>query len=114
MWQCAEDYSEQHTLGVGRAPKNDRPVPVLLGTEYVVKPESEPVEVTYVEGAEIVVESIVEQFVIDGEVVRLLAGLEVQSGNGGISSALRSLRGRSRWWSLGVGEESVFGWRVDV
>lgn len=85
--------SEQLTLGVGHAPEDDWSVSILLGAEYVMKHESESVEMADMERAKVMVEGIVEQLVVNGEVERLLPRLEVQGRLRCVTGALRSLGG---------------------
>lgn len=62
------------TSRIGSAPKDDGAVFVLLGTEDLMKLKGEPVQVTDVEWAKVMVEVVVEQGVVDGEVIGLLVG----------------------------------------
>lgn len=62
------------TSGVGSAPEDDWAILVLLGTEDVMELQGEAVQVANVERAKVVVESIVQECIVDGEVVRCLTG----------------------------------------
>lgn len=80
----------QLTLGVRLAPEDNGAVLVLLGSQDIVKVEGEAVQVSNVERAKVVVEGIVQQRIVDGEVAgRLLlrlagpfAGGRASAGNG--------------------------------
>lgn len=64
------------TPWIGPAPEDYRAVLILLGTQNLMKLERKPVQVADVERAEVMVEVVVEEDVINGEVVRLpVAGL---------------------------------------
>lgn len=101
----------EHTARVSPTPEDNGPVLVLLGTEHIVKVQRKAVQVADVERAKVVVESVVQEGVVNGEVEgRRLGG----AGNrlGALSSALRPLpRGLQR---LRVGEKCVGRGRMDV
>lgn len=74
--------------------------------------EGEAVQVTDVEWAEVVVEVVVQEGVINGEVVRLLIG-GLLDGLGAVTGSLRTLAGRldGTFW---VREDGVFARRIYV
>jgi hypothetical protein len=59
------------TPSICLAPENNRLVLVFGRTENIMELDSKPIEMTDVQWSEVVVEGIVQQAVIDGEVVRL-------------------------------------------
>ena len=94
---------EQETLRgpltprVRGAPEDNGPVLVLGRGEDVVEVEGEAVQVADVQRAEVVVEGVVEEAVVDGEVEGLLGPPRVAAPRG-------RARRRGR---VGVGEEGV-------
>lgn len=72
----------------------------------------EPVQVTDVERTKVVMEVVVKESVIDGEVVRLLVS-RFGNGLGPMAGPLRPL-GRRPLWGFGVRKQGVLGGRVDV
>lgn len=98
------------TSRVGGAPKDDGSVLVLLRAEDVVEADGEAVQVADVQRTKVVMEGIVQEGVVDGEVARGCAG----TGQGRcIGGARRPFPGRwGRWlggWKQGFGRG-----RVDV
>lgn len=85
------NLSTIHTLRVCHAPEDDGPIPVFFCAKYVVKHESESVKMADVEWAKVMVEGIVEELVVNGEVEWLLARFQVQGRLCCVSCALRSL-----------------------
>lgn len=74
--------------------------------------EGKSVEVANVKRAKVMVEVVVEQSVVHGEVVWLLVrGLGDCLGP--VASPLRPLGGRFHW-PIWVREESILIWRVDI
>lgn len=80
------------TPWVGPTPEHDRTVLVLLSTQNLMKLEGKSVQVTDVERAKVVVEVVVEQGVINGEVVRLPVAGQL-SRLGSVAGSLRPLAG---------------------
>lgn len=93
------------TSRIGSAPKDDRAVLVLLGTEDLVELKGEPVQVTDVEWAKVMVEVVVEEGVINGEVIGLPVGW-LLDGLGAVTGPLRALA-RGACWRLWVREVSI-------
>lgn len=80
------------TPGIGSAPEHDWSVLVLLGTEDLVELEGKAVEMTDVKRTKVVMEIVVKEGVIDGEVVRLLV-CGLLDGLRTMASPLRALAG---------------------
>lgn len=97
----------KHTSWVGGTPENNGAVLVFLRTKDVVEVNSKSVEVANVQRAKVMVEGIVEESVIDGEVARRLSGAGRWCGG-----RLPTLPGRGR--CLGVWERCLRGGRVNV
>lgn len=101
------------TSGVSSAPEDDGAILVLLGTEDIVELQGEAVQVTDVQRAEVVVESVVEEGVVDGEVVRRRADGGGLNGSRAFGGSLRSFPGGGLD-GLAVGEDGLGRGRVDV
>lgn len=93
----------QLTPRVGGAPENDGPVLVLRRSQDIVEVEREAVQVADVQRAEVVVEGVVEEAVVDGEVEGLLGPPRVAAARGG-----------PRRRRVGVWEEGVGRWGLGV
>lgn len=78
------------TPWVSSAPEDDGSISVLLGSKNVMELDRKAVEVSNVQRTEVMVESVVEESIIDGEVARSLA----RFGSLSISGSLRSFPGR--------------------
>lgn len=100
----------KHTARVGSAPEYNGPVLVLLGSQNLMELQREAVEVADVERAKVVVEGIVEERVVDGEVVRLPQSFRGRRGSAG--RLLRALAGGAGWF--GIGEERVLVGGIEV
>ena len=81
------------TPRVGGAPEHNWTVLVLFGPKDVVELDGEPVKVSNVQRAKVMMESIVQELIIDGEIAwRCLVGGRRERGRSlSDSSSLRSL-----------------------
>lgn len=97
----------QLTPRVGSAPEHDRAVFIFLGAEDIVKSNSKAVQVANVKRAKVMVEGVVQEGIIHGEVAwrRLATGC-----SSAIRCSLRSFSGRLG----GTGEEGIRGRRMNV
>lgn len=91
------------TSGISGAPENNRPVLVLLGTEDIVESNGEAVQVANVQRAKVVVESVVQETVINGEVA--WCGAAAARRRDGVCRSLRSLPGRQ--WCFAAREKGI-------
>lgn len=109
-WTCAQ-FSQGGglTSGVSSAPEHNGTILVLLSAEDIVELNRKAVEVANVQRTEVMVESVVEESVINGEVARRCSvGLE----RGRLNSSLRTFpRGNGLLW---VGENGIGRGRMDV
>lgn len=107
-------YTERLTSRVSSAPENNGAVLVLLCAQDVMELDGESVEMADVQRAKIMVESVVQKSIVDGEIAWLrsvrLGGERGRTG----SSSLTSLLGGSWQRLLGVRERRVWRRRMDV
>lgn len=102
----------KHTARVCPAPENNRSVLVLLRPENLVELQRKTVEVSNVKRAKVVVEGIVQESVIYGEVERLLPRACLR-WSWPVNGALRALGRRSRR-SIGVREQCVLIGGIEI
>lgn len=80
---------------------------VVLGAKYVVEVKSEAVKVANVKRAKIVVECIVEEAIVNGEVVRCLSLGFSWGRSRSINGSLGSFTWRASTGLFVVGEEGI-------
>lgn len=97
------------TSRVCAAPKDDGAILILLHTENLVEVQSEAIQMSDVQWAEVMVKCVVQKSVIDGEVVGSRLG---RHGLGAVGGSLTSFpRGQL---GFRVGKDGVFGRGMDV